>query len=384
LFRVQEADLMTVHPPDEERQWAAEKRDFVADRRDELAAERDAAGDARDRTADARESTLDQRERELDARAAEFGPSRVGAETAAQRVDARAAREQARNDREWLAAERDAAAGTRHEATKRRLEATPTTRLASAFAAIAENLYAADSFDAVLLRIAETAVSTVAGCHMASVTLSKQGTYQTAATTDSAASAVDEMQYDAREGPCLDAVDAPMVYAQSFPDSRWPKLAARPADLGVQSAASYRLAATSLQTAGTGGSLNTYGAEPDAFSEEAKEIGLILAAHASMAAGAVRERGALRDLDENLNKALLSRDVIGQAKGILMERLKITPEDAFDVLRRSSQRLNEKLHAVAQRLAETGDFDTTDIHRTDGHPTRRVGVPDATAVRAPE
>ena len=48
----------------------------------------------------------------------------------------------------------------------------PTTRLASAFAAIAEHLYAADSFDAVLLRIAETAVSTVAGCQMASVTLS--------------------------------------------------------------------------------------------------------------------------------------------------------------------------------------------------------------------
>ena len=60
----------------------------------------------------------------------------------------------------------------RDEATTRRLEATPTTRLASAFAAIAENLYAADSFDAVLLRIAETAVSTVAGCQMASVTLS--------------------------------------------------------------------------------------------------------------------------------------------------------------------------------------------------------------------
>lgn len=64
---------------------------------------------------------------------------------------------------------------------------------------------------------------------------------------------------------------------------------------------------------------------------------------------------------ENLNKALLSRDVIGQAKGILMERLKITPEDAFDALRRSSNRLNEKLHTVAATVAETGDFDTRDI-----------------------
>ena len=92
-------------------------------------------------------------------------------------------------------------------------------------------------------------------------------------------------------------------------------------------------AAASVATAGTGGSLNTYGIEPDAFSDEAQQIGLILATHASMAAGAVRERDALQDVAQNLNKALLSRDVIGQAKGILMERLKISPEDAFDILR---------------------------------------------------
>ena len=375
---------MAVQSSDEERQWAAEKRDFVADRRDELAAERDAAGDARDRTADERDSALERRERELDARAAELGLPPVSAEAASQRVEARGAREQERETREELAAARDAAAGERDEATKRRLDATPTTRLASAFAAIAENLYATDSYDAVLLRIAQTAVSTVAGCEMASITLRERGGYTTAATTDAAASAVDQAQYDAREGPCLDAVEAPMVYAQSFPDDRWPTLASRPADLGARSAASYRLTANSLQTAGTGASLTTYGAEPDAFSDEAQQIGLILAAHASMAAGAARERGALQDLAENLNKALLSRDVIGQAKGILMERLKITPEDAFDILRRSSSRLNEKLHAVAVRVAETGEVDTTDIQPRDGHSAALAGSPDASAVRAPD
>lgn len=53
----------------------------------------------------------------------------------------------------------------------------------------------------------------------------------------------------------------------------------------------------------------------------------------------------------------MSRDVIGQAKGILMERLKITPEDAFDALRQASERLNEKLNAVALDLVETGELD---------------------------
>ena len=342
---------MVLQTPEDEREWAAEKRDFVADRRDALAAERDGAGDARDRTAAERESALDVRELRVDARAAEFGVALDGAEAAAQRGDGRA-REQARHDRDEQGGERDAAADARDEATTLRIAATPNTKLASAFAAIAENLYAADTFDDVLLRIAQTAVSTVAGCDMASVTLGEQGSYQTAATTGSAASAVDQAQYDADEGPSLDAVDAPVVYAQSFPDSRWPTLSSRPVDQGAQSAASYRLAAASGATAGTKGSLNTYGTEPDAFTDEAQQIGLILAAHASVAAGAVREREALQDLAQNLNKALLSRDVIGQAKGILMERLNLSPEEAFDILRRSSNRLNEKLHAVALRVAE--------------------------------
>lgn len=352
---------MTAQSPDVERQWAAEKRDFVGDRRDDLADERDVAGDLREMTADARERALDQRERELDAREAELGLPRDSSEAAAQRVDARATRGQARQQREGSGVERRAAAGAREDATHRRLAATPTTGLASAFALIAENLYAADSYDAVLLRIAETAVSTVAGCQMASVTVSEGGAYRTASTTDSTASAVDEAQYDAQEGPCLDAVGTPIVYAKSFPDNRWPTLASRPADLGAQSAASYRLAAAGHATASTAGSLNTYGIEPDAFSDEAQQIGLILAAHASMAAEAVRERDALEDVAQHLHKALLSRDVIGQAKGILMERLKLTPDDAFDALRHASMRLNEKLHAVALNLAETGELDTADV-----------------------
>ncbi|WP_404388792.1 ANTAR domain-containing protein [Humibacillus xanthopallidus] len=354
-------DLMTAQPPEVERQWAAEKRDFVSDRRDELADERDVAGAVRDMTADARERALDRRERELDAREAALGLSR-GAAATAERDEARATRGQARQDREGSEVERHAAADAREEATDRRLEATPTTGLATAFATIAENLYAADTYDAVLLRIAETAVSTVAGCEMASVTVSEEGTLRTASTTDVAASAVDQAQYDAQEGPTLDAVETPVVYAQSFPDPRWPTLASQPADLGAHSAASYRLGSTGSATSGASveGSLNTYGIEPEAFTDEAQQIGLILAAHASMAAGAARERDALQDLADNLHKAVLSRDVIGQAKGILMERHKLTPEGAFDALRLASSRLNEKLHAVALDLAETGELQRRD------------------------
>jgi hypothetical protein len=232
------------------------------------------------------------------------------------------------------------------------------------FADIAAQLYDADNLDDVLMRIAEAAVSTVTGCQMASVTLSERSEYRTAASTDPAATAVDQAQYQSHEGPCLDAVNTPMVYAQSFPDQRWPTLASRPTESGVQSALSYRLTAARSGTADSGGgSLNSYGVIPHAFNDTAQEIGFILAAHASVAARVVNERSTLQTLGRDLQQVLLSRDVIGQAKGILMERLKITPEDAFDLLRRSSQSLNLKLRDVARGLAESGELGMTRASR---------------------
>ncbi|WP_256794285.1 ANTAR domain-containing protein [Terrabacter sp. Ter38] len=364
---------MTSESVEDERQWAAEKRDFVAARRDELAAERDAVADAMDALADARQARLDERERQLDVRAAELGSTGDSVESAVSRVADRAGRARARQHREEMAAARDASEVDRDQAGERRLAANPTTRLAAAFAEVAEHLYAADSFDEVLSRIAQAAVSTVAGCQMASVTLKQGGAFRTAATTALAASAVDEAQYDAREGPCLDAVDEALVYARAFPDTRWPTLASRPVDHGVESAASYRLAAPRLWTDGGGGSLNTYGTEPDAFNDDARNIGLILAAHAGLAAGAAHDRRDLTALAGGLQQALMSRDVIGQAKGILMERLKLTPEDAFDVLRRTSQRLNEKLRSVAVTVAQTGEFDSSDTLRADSEASRPAG-----------
>ena len=90
--------------------------------------------------------------------------------------------------------------------------------------------------------------------------------------------------------------------------------------------------------------------------DAAREVGLILAAHASVAARAAGERTNFRDREKNLQQALDSRDVIGQAKGILMERLKVTPEDAFDILRRASQHLNVKLRDIAHTLTQTGEI----------------------------
>ena len=352
---------MSAQSNDTERQWAADKREFVADRRDDVAAERDALAQAREVMADAREVAVDEWERRVAARADESGLSAEPG--AAQLTEARAARHQSRRDRDDTSDDRDTADEDRQQATKRRHVDNPSLGLATAFAAIAEHLYASDSYDEVLHRIAETAVSAVNGCEMASITLHDADGYRTASTTDRDATSVDDAQYEANEGPCLDAVESPAVYAQSFPDERWPTLASRPTDFGVQSVLSHRLTTAAGSPADSGaGSLNSYGVVANAFDDEAREIGLILAAHASVAARAVHERSALQQIEKNLNTALSSREVIGQAKGILMERLNLPAEDAFDALRRSSQRLNVKLRDVARRLADTGQFDRGDIN----------------------
>jgi ANTAR domain/GAF domain len=354
--------------------WAAERREFVADWRESIAAERDADADAREATADEREqraddreADLDELEQRLDVPAVELGlaPGRSRAErdgAAARSAQAAVFRDGARDERQRLAVGRESAAADRDEAATRRAVATPTTQLALAFAEIARHLYLAEDFDDVLTRIVLVAVSTVQGCEMASVTMRDDDGYRTVASTNAAATESDRAQYEAGEGPCLDAVEAAVVYTPAFPDPRWPALAARPTDSGVESVVSYRLTPSSPDPADSlAGSLNAYAGTPDAFDAEAQEIGLILAAHASVAAGAMHEREALEEMSRHLHQSLSSRDVIGQAKGILMERLRITPEEAFDALRRSSQRLNVKLREVAARLAETGEFPDTTI-----------------------
>jgi hypothetical protein len=95
------------------------------------------------------------------------------------------------------------------------------------------------------------------------------------------------------------------------------------------------------------GALNLYSSVPHAFDDESEDVGLVFASHAAVAlAGAEHEA--------HLRAGMGSRDVIGQAKGILMERHKLTADQAFEVLARVSQELNRKLVDVAHELTEIG------------------------------
>jgi AmiR/NasT family two-component response regulator len=59
---------------------------------------------------------------------------------------------------------------------------------------------------------------------------------------------------------------------------------------------------------------------------------------------------------EHLRRALTSRDVIGQAKGVLMERYKITADESFALLVDASQHYNVRVAELSARLAETGEW----------------------------
>jgi hypothetical protein len=104
------------------------------------------------------------------------------------------------------------------------------------------------------------------------------------------------------------------------------------------------------------GTLTLYAEQPDTLDAESRELGGILACYLSVAAGLDQDRTDVSRREAALHRALGTRDVIGQAKGILMERRHLTAGEAFDVLRRSSQRLNIRVHELAAQLAESGDL----------------------------
>jgi len=95
------------------------------------------------------------------------------------------------------------------------------------------------------------------------------------------------------------------------------------------------------------GALDLLAHAKSAFTDESEHVGLLLASHAAIAAADAQHL-------ENVSSALVNRDIIGQAKGILMERLKLTSDQAFAVLAQVSQDTNRKVSAVAEDLARTG------------------------------
>jgi GAF domain-containing protein len=200
--------------------------------------------------------------------------------------------------------------------------------------------------DAVLLEVVAAAVTLIPGTDEASISMVTERRHITSqAPTSSLASDVDALQEETGEGPCLDS-----AYEQqtvSVPDmateERWPHFAERASQVGAASMLAFQLFVEGDNL----GALNLYSRTPHAFTDESEHVGLLFASHAAVAFAGARKQ-------ETLTRALDTRDVIGMAKGILIERYSLTPDRAFRVLVRSSQESQRKLRDVAEELVHAG------------------------------
>jgi len=224
--------------------------------------------------------------------------------------------------------------------------------LTANFAGIAQALSAAGTVDDTLALVLSLAETVIEGCDYAGIFVSDDGVVTTPLRTDPIVIEIDALQHSYGEGPCLDAlVQNEMFYAEDLTDDpRWPYFGPPATQAGIRSVLVLPLIADGPPTA-----LNLYAKLPRAFGAIDRAWGLLLASFAGVAIGAARIHRDDERLAANLQDALASREIIGQAQGILMERERITADQAFEVLRRASQHLNIKLREVAQTLIDTGE-----------------------------
>jgi transcriptional regulator with GAF, ATPase, and Fis domain len=225
--------------------------------------------------------------------------------------------------------------------------------LAGVFAEVARALLAEPTLEGMLGRICKVAVDVVPGCEAAGTSivrgLGRGQRIETLASAGEVPARVDALQYETGEGPCLDAIREHEVFetADLLTEGRWPRFARQAAEeTGVRSMLAMRLYAEE----DTYGALNLYSRRVDAFGDESRAIGGVLAAHGAIAFSGAREHGEI----ETLQRAMATRELIGQAMGILMNRRHVTSDQAFEMLVQASQHLNRKLRDVAEEVATTG------------------------------
>ena len=219
--------------------------------------------------------------------------------------------------------------------------------------ALSQFLVAESSLGDTLLRVSEITTDALPGAEMAGIALlGEDGRPTTGIFTDEQAPEIDSAQYESGNGPCLDAWRHGKVVRLDDMVSgseQYPEFAAAASAHGVESTLSLPLLA-----GGRGlGALNMYARKPNAFTVDDESLGVNLAAAAAIVLANASAYWDASQLNEQLTEAMRSRAVIEQAKGILMARSpELGPDDAFDVLRRASQRENLKLRHIAQRIVD--------------------------------
>ncbi|NLU84330.1 GAF and ANTAR domain-containing protein [Rhodococcus sp. HNM0569] len=213
-------------------------------------------------------------------------------------------------------------------------------------------------------------VDTFGGADMAGVTLlARDGGAETAAFTDRHVCEVDGHQYVTGEGPCLEAALTQQIVRARREQAtvRWPSFTARVGDSAVRSylSAPLRLAADNV------GALNLYSFDDHGFSDLDAALLRVYMTSVESTVSLARDAEVAYAEVAGLKKAMETRAVIEQAKGIVMALRRVSADAAFDILVDQSQRENVKLAAVAQRVVETVAHNVSDT--ADGPQDRQQG-----------
>jgi len=181
-----------------------------------------------------------------------------------------------------------------------------------------------------------------------SVTVLAADAPRTVASTGSRAVRIDEAQYAAGEGPCLQAAAGaePVLVSDLLAEERWPAYRPAATAAGIRASLSVPLRVGADLVA----AVNLYAEQPQAFDGEAGALAPDLVRYIAAVLAGAEERQRATRLAEHLQRAMDSRAVIEQAKGILMVQRGCNAQEAFDALVRISQESHRKLRDVAEQL----------------------------------
>ena len=205
-----------------------------------------------------------------------------------------------------------------------------------------------ESIDTTIELVATLAAATIPHTTGAGVTLVDARGKRSRAATDALVEAADTLQYQSDSGPCLTAWRDQVTVRvdDTTTEDRWPQWTTAAADLGVRAAVSVPLVA-----AGTSiGAMKVYSVRPAAYDAHAETLLELFARQAAILLTNTQTLADARRLSGHLTQALINRDTIGQAKGILLAQGAQDGQDAFAMLVAASQRSNTKLHDVARRV----------------------------------
>nr|WP_242579243.1 GAF and ANTAR domain-containing protein [Amycolatopsis sp. 195334CR] len=215
----------------------------------------------------------------------------------------------------------------------------------------------ADEMGPVLQAVCEQVIRVVPGADVASITLRSDGGYRTAASTDQRAAEIDGKQYEQGDGPCLRAMESGKVVRVEVETAveLWPEFTAVARELGIGS----YLASPLTVDSDFVGAINLFGFGAHGFRElDEKYLEMYTVMVETTVRGTHRYLQAKEHIAQ-LRRAMESRAVIEQAKGILMAARGISADSAFRELVSQSQRENVKLHTIAEKFVAQMSAETS-------------------------